>query len=83
MESVVNTIFEFFYYGRCVGNRPYRKSIGKAFSEFAGVLKASVEWHSTSETSGSRNEVKYNMNRQPQFKMIKIGVRKDFRGSET
>ena len=37
-------------------------SIGKESSEFVGVLKASVEWHSTLGTSSIRNEVKDNVN---------------------
>ena len=75
-EGVVDTIFEIFNYGRCGGNRPYWKSIGKAFSKFVWVLKAFLEWNSASETTDSRNEVKDSVNRWPRFEMINIDGRK-------
>ena len=64
------------------GEKTLLKGIGKASSEFAGVLKESAEWNSTFGTSSSRNEVKDSMNRWPQFEMIKIDGRKAFHGSE-
>ena len=60
------------------GENTLSEGIGKASSEFAGVLKAYVEWHSASGTSSSRNEVKDSVNRWPRFKMIKIDDRKEF-----
>ena len=63
MESVVNTIFENFRLWEMFGENTLSKSIGKASSEFAGVLKESVEWHSNSRKSDNMNEVKDNMNR--------------------
>ena len=63
MEPVVNTIFENFRLWEIFGEKTLLESIGKASLEFAGVLKASVEWHSAFETSGRRNEVKDIVNR--------------------
>ena len=82
MESVVNTIFKKFRLWEMFGENTLSKSIGKASLEFAGVLKASVEWHSASGTSSSKNEVRDSMNRQPLFEITKIDDRKEFHGSE-
>ena len=81
MESVVNTIFKKIRLWEMFGEKTLSKSIGKGSSEFARVLKESMEWHSTSRTRNNRNEVKENVDRRPQFKMIKIDSRKAFHGS--
>ena len=58
VELVVRTIFKILDYERYVGEEPYRRGVGKASLEFAGVLKASVRWNYTPRTSDDGNEVK-------------------------
>ena len=65
MEPVFNTIFDFLLLWEMFVEKTLLKSIGKESSEFAWVLKESVEWHSASRKSGNMNEVKDIMNRRP------------------
>ena len=63
MEPIASTIFKKKLLWEVFGENTLSKSIGKASLEFAGVLKESVEWHSTSRKRDNMNEVKDNMNR--------------------